>query len=296
MRALITNDDGIGSVGLRLLAEVAAGAGLEVTVAAPDTERSGSGTGLSALEPGGRLRLAEQALPGLDGIRAVAVQASPAFIVYAATGGAFGPVPDIVLSGINVGPNVGHAVLHSGTVGAALTAAGHGVPAMAFSLASPAPAHWDAAGAAAARALAWFLPRAQAPVAVNVNLPDLPASQFRGLRGARLAPFGTVQSRVVAADGDGETVRLTFTRPSADPEPGTDKALLRAGWGPVTVLEGLHESDALDLSALDGAALDTAGQDGAGPARAAAGGSGPDSARPGESSPGGSGPGEAARG
>src|SRR5215469_4750340 len=124
MRALITNDDGIGSVGLRLLAEVAAGAGLEVTVAAPDTERSGSGTGLSALEPGGRLRLAEQALPGLDGIRAVAVQASPAFIVYAATGGAFGPVPDIVLSGINVGPNVGHAVLHSGTVGAALTAAG----------------------------------------------------------------------------------------------------------------------------------------------------------------------------
>jgi 5'-nucleotidase len=266
--------------GLRLLAEIAARAGLEVSVAAPDSERSGSGTGLSALEPGGRLRLAEHPLPGLDGIRAVAVRASPAFIVFAATCGAYGPPPDIVLAGINIGPNVGHAVLHSGTVGAALTAAAHGIPAMAFSLASPAPAHWDAAGAAAARALAWFLPRAHSPVVANVNLPDLPASQFRGLRGARLAPFGTVQSRVMAADGDGETVRLTFTRPSAAPEPGTDQALLRAGWGPVTVLDGLRESDALDLAALDGAALDGAVPDGAVPD-----GAGPDGAVPGGEMP-----------
>jgi 5'-nucleotidase len=280
MRVLITNDDGIGSAGLRLLAEVAAGAGLEVTVAAPDAERSGSGTGLSALEPGGRLRLSERALPGLDGIRAVAVRASPAFIVFAASGGAFGPPPDIVLSGINVGANVGHAVLHSGTVGAALTAAAHGIPAMALSLASAAPAHWDAAGAAAARALAWFLPRAHVPVVANVNLPDLPASEFRGLRGARLAPFRAVQSRITAADGDGETVRLTFTRPSAAPGPGTDQALLLAGWGPVTVLDGLRESGALDLASLDGA----------GPGGTSPDGASPDGSRPGGARPGGAGP------
>src|ERR1700722_6104084 len=174
MRALITNDDGIGSRGLRVLARAAVAAGLDVTVAAPDSERSGSGAALSALEPGGgarggggpggRLLVGEQPLDGLDGVRAFAVRASPALIAFVATSGVFGSVPDIVLSGVNHGPNTGPAVLHSGAVGAALTAASHGIPALAISLAAQVPVHWDAAGAATARALAWFLPRATQPV------------------------------------------------------------------------------------------------------------------------------------
>jgi 5'-nucleotidase len=251
-RALITNDDGIGSAGLAMLARVAVAAGLEVTVAAPHAERSGSGAALSALEPGGRLLLEDRALPGLDGVRAFAVQASPALIAFVATGGAFGPRPDIVLSGINIGPNAGQAVLHSGTVGAALTAASHGIPAMAISLASAAPAHWDAAGEGAARALGWFMAQAQEPVVANVNLPDLPASQFRGLRAARLAAFGAVQAQVTAdtsAPGNG-SIPVTFASPADVPGPDTDLALLRQGWATVTVLRGLCESDALDLSAL----------------------------------------------
>jgi 5'-nucleotidase len=251
MRALITNDDGIGSTGLRVLAQAAVAAGLDVTVAAPDSERSGSGTALSALEPGRRLVLADRSLPDLDGVRAVAVRATPALIVFVATGGAFGPRPDLVLSGINIGPNMGHAVLHSGTVGAALTAAAHGIPALAVSLNSPAPAHWDAAAAATGRALGWFLPRATVPVVANVNLPDLPAAQFRGLRAARLAAFGAVQSQVRLGEADASgAVPISFARPPSDPQPGTDMALLREGWGTVTVLDGLRESDALDLSAL----------------------------------------------
>lgn len=253
MRALITNDDGIGSAGLRVLARAAVAAGLDVTVAAPDSERSGSAAALSALEPGGRLLVTEQPLDGLDGVRAFAVQASPALIAFVAPSGAFGSVPDIVLSGINHGPNAGQAVLHSGTVGAALTAASLGIPALAISLASPAPAHWDAAGAAAARALDWFVPRATEPVVANVNLPDRPAAELRGFRAARLAAFGSVQARVLAqaaADGSG-SVSLTFARPGTDPGPDTDLALLREGWATVTVLRGLCESDdALDLSAL----------------------------------------------
>jgi len=123
MRALITHDDGIDSTGLRMLAQVAVAAGLKVTVAAPDGERSGTSAAMSGLAAGGRLLVADRSLDGLEDVATVAVQASPAMIVFVGTRGAFGPPPDIVLAGINRGPNIGRAILHSGTVGAALTAA-----------------------------------------------------------------------------------------------------------------------------------------------------------------------------
>jgi 5'-nucleotidase len=253
MRALITNDDGIGATGLRVLARAAVAAGLDVTVAAPDSERSGSGAAISALEPGGRLLVTHQALDGLDGVPAFAVRATPALIAFVASGGVFGSVPDIVLSGINHGPNLGQAVLHSGTVGAALTAASHGIPALAVSLASAAPAHWDAAGPAVTRLLAWFAASAKQPVVTNVNLPDRPAGQLRGFRAARLAVFGAVQAQV-RAPGAGPisgSVPVTFARPAGEPAPDSDLALLGQGWATITVLRGLCEvDDALDLSGL----------------------------------------------
>ncbi|SRR6266702_118592 len=194
MRALITNDDGIDSTGLHTLTRIAAG--LEVTVAAPYAERSGSSPALSALEADGRLLVQDRVLVGMPGVRAVAARASPALIVFLAAHGAFGSRPGIVLSGINNGPNTGQAVLHSGTVGAALTAQTHGIPALAISLASAEPAHWDTAATAAARALDWFLRHADNPLAASVNVPDLPADKLRGLRDARLAPFGAVQATI----------------------------------------------------------------------------------------------------
>ena len=109
MRALITNDDGIDSAGLRTLAQVAVAAGLKVTVAAPDGERSGSSAAMSGLAQGGRLLVEDRTLEGLADVRTVAVQASPAMIVFLGSHGAFGEPPDIVLAGINRGPNVGLA-------------------------------------------------------------------------------------------------------------------------------------------------------------------------------------------
>ncbi len=88
MRALITNDDGIDSAGLRMLAQVAVAAGLKVTVAAPDGERSGTSAAMSGLAAGGRLLVAGRALDGLEDVPAVAVQASPAMIVFVGTHGA----------------------------------------------------------------------------------------------------------------------------------------------------------------------------------------------------------------
>ncbi len=248
MRALITNDDGIDAVGLRALAQVAVEAGLDVTVAAPHTERSGSSAAMSALEAGGKLLLEKRVLDGLASVDVLAVRASPAMIVFVATRGGFGPPPEIVLSGINHGPNTGRAVLHSGTVGAALTAAEHGVPALAVSLASDTPSHWDTAAAVAARAVEWFLPRATSPVALNLNVPDVPDPGPRGLRAARLSTFGAVQA-AVGERGAGY-ITVTYAQFDSEPEPDSDLALLRQGWATLTALRGPSESDLIDLSSL----------------------------------------------
>ena len=84
MRALITNDDGIDSPGVRILAQVAVAAGLEVTVAAPDGERSGTSAMMSGLESGGRLLAEERKLDGLEGVPTLAVRATPAMIAFVA--------------------------------------------------------------------------------------------------------------------------------------------------------------------------------------------------------------------
>ena len=248
MRALITNDDGIDSTGLRTLARAAAGAGLDLTIAAPDGERSGSGAALTGLAEGGRLLVEKRKLDGLEEVPAFAVQASPAMIAFAGSHAAFGERPDIVLAGINRGPNIGRAILHSGTVGAALTAASAGLPAMALSLASNAAAHWATAADATSRALEWFLPRADVPVVVNVNVPDRPVSQIHGLHPARLVSYGAARA-IIGEPGEG-FIPMTFSALDEAPGPGTDLALIREGWVTVTVLTGLTESTALDVSAL----------------------------------------------
>jgi hypothetical protein len=138
----------------------------------------------------------DRALPGVAAERVLAVEASPGFIVFAGVRDAFGPRPDLVLSGINRGPNTGTAVLHSGTVGATLTGVTQGVPGLAVSLAGPDPQAWDTAEEAARRALGWLLEHPVGAAAVNVNVPDVPPEELRGLRPARLAHFGAVQADV----------------------------------------------------------------------------------------------------
>src|SRR5437660_672352 len=155
MNALITNDDGIASPGLLALAQAAADEGLEVLVAAPSWDSSGASASLTAVEQEGRFVVQETPVAGST-MRGLAVEGAPAFIVRAAMTGAFGTTPDVVLSGINHGPNTGHSVLHSGTVGAALTAATLGRPAIAVSLGVGAPPHWETAAFVARAAIRWL--------------------------------------------------------------------------------------------------------------------------------------------
>ena len=250
MRALITNDDGIDSIGIRVLTEAAVEAGLELTVAAPRDERSGSSAALSALEEDGRLLVERRAPLGLDGLDAFAVHASPALIAFVAAHGAFGAAPDVLLSGVNHGPNTGQAVLHSGTVGAALTAAAHGIPALAVSLAGSTPTHWDTAADATRRALDWFVRHHgdATPYVLNVNVPDIPADRLRGLRPAGLAAFGAVQAEITQRGAEHLTVTFEEIRSRAAAD--TDVALLADGWATATALRAPCEHRSVDLSGI----------------------------------------------
>jgi 5'-nucleotidase len=238
-RALVTNDDGIASEGLHRLAAVAVEAGLDVVVAAPAANASGASASLSAVQSDGRIRTVPSPLPGLDEVPAFALDATPAFIALLATRGAFGPPVDVVLSGINCGHNAGQAVLHSGTVGAALTGASNAGRAMAVSVIAAAAPHWDTAATVAARVLPALLDAAPGTV-VNLNAPDVSPDRLRGLRHARLASFGAVQTNI--AEVGHAFVRLEVVDADAELEEGSDAALLADGWATLTALEPICES------------------------------------------------------
>ena len=176
LRALITNDDGIDSPGLWALAEVARDAGLDVTVAAPHVDSSCVGGSVLAVRDAGRVRLHRRELPGLDGVPAYAVEGHPAFVVHSAARGWLDPMPDVVLSGANVGANTGRAVLHSGTVGAALTAGLHGVRGLAVSLDCAwqpvRPPRWEVLAAVVPQVLDLLLGQDEGTV-LNLNVPEL---------------------------------------------------------------------------------------------------------------------------
>lgn len=236
LRALITNDDGIDSPGLWALAAAAQDAGFDVVVAAPHVDASGVGASVVSVRDGNRTRVHPREIDGLDGIPAYAVEGHPAWIVHAAYRGWFDPVPDVVLSGINVGANVGRMVLHSGTVGAALTASLHGCRALAVSLDTgwepPERPHWDAARHVLPQVLDLLLAGPGGTV-LSLNVPDRPAAELGELREATLAPLGAVQIRMEHGDG---ALQASLADVQDPPEPGSDIALLRAGHPTVTGL------------------------------------------------------------
>jgi 5'-nucleotidase len=247
VRVLVTNDDGIDSPGLQALAGVAVEAGLDVVVAAPHEERSGTSASLIATRSDGRMLLRGVVLEGLE-VPAYGVEASPAYITWAGIRGAFGDPFDLVLSGINKGPNTGHAVLHSGTVGAALTADAHGLSALAVSLSAPDPSHWETAASVASEVLSWLIDGPRDRVVLNTNVPDVPLRELRGITRAPLASFGAVQADI-AETGEG-FVTLTFSDIEVSGEPESDAALQLDGWATVTPLSGPRERTDYSLSGL----------------------------------------------
>lgn len=246
VRALVTNDDGVTSPGIATLARAALENGFDAVVVAPSTDRSGASASLAAVEHEGRVVVGEHPIEGLA-VPALGVEAAPAFIVRAAIAGSFGEPPEVVLAGVNHGLNTGHLVLHSGTVGAALTASTCGLPAMAVSLAAGTIWRWDTAVAALDLVLPWFGSRSS-PSAVNVNIPAVDPGSLVGLAAARLTRHGTVQA--IVSETAAGWVRLTYGAVDGDHEPGSDAALLAAGYVTVTPLLSVSEAPPSDLTGL----------------------------------------------
>jgi 5'-nucleotidase len=173
VRVLLSNDDGVHAPGLKALAE--AFEGDEVWVVAPDREQSASSHAISLHRP---LRMHELAP------RWYAVDGTPTDAVYMGLNLVLRRArPDVVVSGVNHGPNLGNDVLYSGTVAAAMEAALLGVNAIAVSLAAP-PPHDFAAPARFAAALARRVieTRPLAPLLLNVNVPPGPVRGYRFVR------------------------------------------------------------------------------------------------------------------
>jgi 5'-nucleotidase len=176
----------------------------------------------------------------------------PGLAVMAACLGAFGATPDLVVTGINAGPNTGHACLHSGTVGAALTAATFGLSALATSTPTTSDSMpWETACGLIDEPLE-LLSRLPPSSVINLNAPALPPHEVRGVKWAKLDRFGRVR---VALAGTGDRwVQMEYRTTSDDLDPECDTALLEQGYATMTAIEGISEVSHAELRAQADAA------------------------------------------
>lgn len=183
MKLLISNDDGVFAAGIRALANAMAEAGHQVWVVCPDRERSATGHGLTLHKPI-RAEFVEGVFhPDID---AWACSGTPSDCVKLALGAILDETPDLVLSGINQGANLGTDILYSGTVSAAMEGVIEGIPAIAFSLTSFTASDFSPA-AQFAQSLIARLGQAPlpAPMLLNVNIPAVEAAAIKGSTIAR---------------------------------------------------------------------------------------------------------------
>ncbi|TDO50103.1 5'-nucleotidase /3'-nucleotidase /exopolyphosphatase [Kribbella sp. VKM Ac-2527] len=234
LRVLITNDDGYQAPGIRALAPAIAELGHEVLVVAPMDDQSGVGSARAGMVG----RPIRTALEEEGGITYHGIDGTPALAVTLASVGAFGAAPDLVVSGINRGHNIGVPIFHSGTVAAGLTAAGQGTSAVAISIDSDDPDHWATSAAVAAEALTWIVPEPAGTV-LTINVPDRPLDQLAGVRHASLAPIK--RSRISGATAPTGEPMIVLEPRRPDPVPDSDEALLAAGFVTVTPIIGIRE-------------------------------------------------------
>ncbi len=244
---LLSNDDGVNAPGLAALAASLAPLG-EVTVVAPDRNRSGASNSLTLDTPLRVTRLENGFL---------SVNGTPTDCVHLAVTGLLDKAPDLVVSGINNGANLGDDVLYSGTVAAAMEGRSLGRPAIAVSLVSEHPEHYDSA-ARVARLLVERLEEMALPpeTLLNVNVPDLPWASLRGLRSTRLGTRHRAEHTVKTTDPRARTV-YWIGQPgrAADSAEGTDFATVTSGAVSITPLSAdltRHEAVAGLAQSLEG--------------------------------------------
>jgi len=214
MHILITNDDGYLAPGIEALAEELSRVA-EISVVAPDRNRSGASNSLTLHRP---LRV-EQAPNGF-----FYVDGTPTDCVHLALSGFLEMSPDMVVSGINAGPNLGDDVLYSGTVAAAMEGRYLGLPAIAVSLVGAPATHYDSAAQITRRVIE-HLQANPLPddTLLNVNVPDLPIEDLIAIRATRLGFRHQAESVLRQSDPYGRPVYWLGPPGAAqDAGPGTD--------------------------------------------------------------------------
>ena len=231
VRILLTNDDGIESTGIAVLRHALEGLGT-VTTIAPGLNSSAVARSITIHRP-----LHLQAVTFGRGYAGVSCDGTPADCVRVGFLGLDGPLPDIVVCGVNLGPNLGVDVTYSGTVGAAFEAALRGRPGIAFSVDSRRPGWLAQAAPLLRRLVRVVLTRGLPPSSIlNVNLPDLPLSEIAGIRPARLGGASCHDRVFLSGDGDGH---VPLAVPMA---PGARDRLASFGRAPGCLDSGAQEA------------------------------------------------------
>ena len=272
MRILITNDDGVLAPGIAVLAREVArwiercpqGEEREAIIVAPYQNYSGMSSAVGDVFDHPSVKYKRHVISGAEAIPTYALEAPPALCVIVGAIGSFNFQPDLVLSGINAGANVGRSLLHSGTVGAILTGAQLGLSGLAVSVQWGEEVHFDSAGELAVEVLEGLL-EAPSRTLLNLNVPNLSLHQIKGVRRGRVSTAGIVKATGPTAGGEpladeGELpLRLGAASPElgdvSDEDADEDGALLAAGYASLTPVRGPHEDTDPALDALIHAAL-----------------------------------------
>lgn len=228
MRLLISNDDGVFAPGIKALSDALSQVA-DVTVMAPDRNRSGASNSLTLTQPL-RVKQLENGFYSVEG--------TPTDCVHMALTGFFDPAAEMVVSGINDGANLGDDILYSGTVAAAMEGRYLGLPAIAVSMVGDNIRHYDTA-AVITRQIILQLKNNRFPSQsiLNINVPDLPLDKIQGIAVTRLGTRHSAEPLVKEFDPRGRPIYwIGPPGPEADAGPGTDFQAVSQGLVSITPL------------------------------------------------------------
>lgn len=221
MKILVSNDDGYLARGINVLADALTKVG-DVVVVAPDRNFSGASNSLTLHSP---LRIQEVET------NRYFVTGTPSDCVHLALSGFLDEDPDIVVSGINHGANLGDDVIYSGTVAAAMEGRYLGLPAIAISLVGRQPTHFETAAQVAVDLVARLdIASLPADIVLNVNVPDRPFAELTGVTATRLGFRHRAEPLVKTEDPQGREIYwIGPAGPGQDAGPGTDFHAIESG-------------------------------------------------------------------
>lgn len=229
MKILISNDDGVLAQGLAVLAKTLSEIA-DITVVAPDRNRSGASNSLSLVNPL-RVTTAENGFYSVNG--------TPTDCVHLGVTGLLKELPNMVVSGINEGANLSDDVLYSGTVAAAMEGRFLGLSSIAVSLAGSKCVHYETA-AHIAKLMVLRLKQDPLPnnTILNVNVPDVPLHDLRGIQVTRLGTRHIAEPAIKTVDPRGRRIYwIGQPGPEEDAGPGTDFHAVNSGFASITPLQ-----------------------------------------------------------